>query len=62
MAETISILIDEQGNVQVEGHGFVGHDCTKLTSAIEEAIGDVTSKKLKPEFHRQKTMLRKVGA
>ena len=62
MAEEITILVDAQGNVQVEGHGFVGSDCQKLTKELEEAIGHVEQRKLKPEFHRTRVATRKVGA
>jgi hypothetical protein len=50
--EEIVIDIDPQGNVTVEGKGFAGADCVKLTAALEEALGDVEERRLKPEYHQ----------
>lgn len=60
--EEITITIDPQGNVQVEAHGIVGHDCKALTATIEGALGTAEKTRIKPEYHRQKLVTRKVGA
>lgn len=52
MPKEIIVEIDAAGNVTIEGKGFINNDCAKLTEAIENALGDVTSRTCKPEFHR----------
>lgn len=59
--EEIIVEIDETGNVIVEGKGFIGADCQKLTKELEAALGDVQSVKLKPEYRQQRTGTHKVG-
>lgn len=59
--ERIVIDIDEKGNVRIEGEGFAGTDCTKLTKAIEEALGEVTERKLKPEYRQTRVAPRTVA-
>ena len=60
--EEILIDIDAQGNVRFEGKGFVGPECEKLTKELEEAVGVVTKRALKPEYQRARVVTRKVGA
>lgn len=60
--EEIIIDIAENGDVRIEGKNFTGPECEKVTAAIEEALGTVTSKRHKPEFHRQPEVKRKAGA
>lgn len=62
MASEIVIEIDAQGNVQVEGVGFVGPECGALTKDLETALGEVTKKQLKPAFHQTQAVRRKQGA
>lgn len=62
MAQEVVIEIDEKGNVVVEGKGFAGAECTAVTKALEEAIGTVESRKLKPEYRQARPMVRKAGA
>lgn len=49
-SEQIEIEIDAKGNTRVEGQGFVGPECEKMTVAIEQALGDVQRKTYKPEY------------
>lgn len=60
--EEIIIDIDETGNVKVEGKGFRDGDCLKLTKDIEDALGTIEKRSLKPEARVAKTVLRKKGA
>jgi hypothetical protein len=60
--EEIIIDIDPEGNVRIEGKGIKGPDCLKLTAAIEEAIGTVTSRQKTAEFFQTPPIKRKVGA
>jgi len=51
MAEKyIDIIIDEDGNAEIDVVGVVGPDCLKLTKLIEDSLGVVTDRKLKPEY------------
>lgn len=52
MPREIIIDIDQNGNATIEGKGFSGGECTKLTAAIEEALGDVTKRDFKPEYRQ----------
>ncbi len=56
----VVVEIDENGNATVEGEGFVGTECTKLTAAIEEALGKVQRRALKPEYRQARTQGRTV--
>jgi hypothetical protein len=51
MAERISVIIDDQGNAEVEAHGLRGRGCSTLTRAIEQSIGETVNDRKKPEFH-----------
>lgn len=62
MAQEIVIDIDANGDVRIEGKGIEGADCTKLTAAIEAALGDTTQQVKKPEYHRAAVLRRKAGA
>ena len=62
MNEEIVIDIDTDGNVTVEGKGFVGTECTALTKEIEAALGTVERRNLKPEYRQTKVVLKKAGA
>lgn len=50
--KTISITVDVEGHVQIEGHGFHGPDCQKVMRELQVALGDgeVTHLRRKPEF------------
>lgn len=61
-AAEIIIEIDAVGNVQVEGKGFVGAECKTLTKDLEEALGDVTETKFKPEYRQTRAVGRKTTA
>lgn len=61
MAQEIVIDIDRSGNVTVEGKGFQGTECTALTKAIEDELGEVTDRKLKPEYRQAAPHLRTQG-
>jgi hypothetical protein len=59
--QSIDIDVDEKGNVKIEAAGFEGSDCKALTEGIEKALGEVTSVKKKPEFHRTRAATRTTG-
>ena len=49
----IIIDIDPKGEVDIEAIGFKGGTCEKALAPIEEAIGEVKSRKRKPEFYQK---------
>ena len=61
MAQEITIDIDVNGDVKVEGRGIVGADCVTLTKDLELALGNVKKKTLKPDYRRRPEVLRKQG-
>ena len=50
---TIEVTVDPGGNIQIEGVGFQGSDCEKATKFLEEALGTVTTRTKKPEYHQR---------
>lgn len=60
--EEIIVDIELNGDVRFEGKGFVGSECEKLTKELEEAVGVVTKRTLKPEYRRARIATRKAGA
>jgi hypothetical protein len=50
MAGTIEFIIDAEGDVQLHVQGVKGESCTKLTSDIERALGNVKERKLTEEY------------
>jgi hypothetical protein len=49
----IEIIINPDGSVSVEALGFTGPDCEKATAFIEEALGEVQTRRRKPEYCRR---------
>lgn len=52
MAKKITILIDEDGNCQIEGHDFHGPECENVIREIEQALGIRTQVRYKPEYRQ----------
>ncbi len=48
----ITLLVNEDGSVQLEVEGVKGKGCTELTADVEKALGTVTSVKKKAEYHQ----------
>jgi hypothetical protein len=53
MKPTIEIVVSSAGEFTIEGVGFKGAGCEKATKFLEEALGVVSTKVKKPEFHQQ---------
>ena len=53
MKPTIEIVVSPTGEFTIEGVGFKGAGCEKATKFLEEALGVVSTKVKKPEFHQQ---------
>lgn len=47
--KTITVTIDPKGELLINAEGFTGDACLKETKSIEEALGKVGSRILKPE-------------
>lgn len=53
--KSIEVTISPTGEVAVEAVGFKGGACEAATKAIEEALGTVSDRKIKPEHHQTAT-------
>ena len=51
MNRTIEIIIGTTGEIQIDAIGFKGPDCEKATRFLEEALGVVSHRAKKPEYH-----------
>ena len=60
--EEIIIDIEKDGSMKVDVRGVTGPDCEGLTKALEEAVGEVTSRQRKREYHERPLLKRKAGA
>ena len=49
----IIVLIDPDGNTEIEVEGMAGRGCKEATKALEEALGVVTKTTNKTNFYRQ---------
>ncbi len=49
----IQIDIGPDGSVAIDAAGFSGPDCEQATRFLEEALGEVRERKLKPEHRRR---------
>lgn len=51
--KVVEILISPLGQLTINAVGFSGTDCEKATAFLEQALGQLTSKQRKPEWHQQ---------
>ena len=51
----VVVEIDNEGNCSVDGQGFVGTECSHFLNEIEEALGQRTSARKKPEYFQRRT-------
>lgn len=60
----IEVTIKPGGALTIEGKGFQGDECLKETESLEEALGKVGSRRMKPEANQKATVVdkTKVGA
>lgn len=61
--KAIEIIINTSGQLTINAAGFTGSDCEKATAFLEQALGKLTAKQRKPEWHQrnQRTNQQKVG-
>jgi hypothetical protein len=50
--KTIEVTIDRNGNTKVEAKGYEGGECVKATKSVEEALGKMKKRTLKPEHSK----------
>ena len=55
MKPTIEVVVSPQGDIVIEAVGFKGADCEAATKFLEEALGVLTAKTRKPEYHQTST-------
>ena len=53
MKSAIEITIAPTGEIKIEAIGFKGTDCEKATKYLEQALGTVSGKVKKPEYHQR---------
>ncbi len=54
----INVIIDQEGNVEVEVNGAEGKSCLDATTQLEELLGEVEERKFKPEFRQVETKVK----
>jgi len=54
MQNIMKIVIDQNGNTEIEVINTNGSGCKKITENLEKALGDVKQDKTKPEFYQNK--------
>jgi len=54
----IEIVIDEEGNSNIEAFGYKDGSCKKATREFEEALGKVTNRKIKDQECDVKTRVK----
>ena len=52
MKKTIEITFSADGKFTVQARGFKGSSCHQATKALEEALGDVQSRRNTAEFYQ----------
>lgn len=53
MKRTIEIVVSPIGDIRIDAVGFKGSDCEQATKFLEEALGVVSTKTKKPEYHQR---------
>ena len=50
---TIEVSVAADGSISIEAVAFQGSDCEQATRFLEEALGVVSDKARKPEYHQR---------
>lgn len=63
MKPTIEVVVSPAGDIVIEAVGFKGADCEAATRFLEEALGVLTARNRKPEYHQatQKFLHQRLG-
>ena len=56
MKKRIDIDIGPEGGVSIDAVGFQGPDCEEATAFLEEALGEASEIRKKPEYRRRRTV------
>lgn len=51
MKRTIEVIISPAGELKIDAVGFIGPDCEKATSFLEKALGTISKRDRKPDYH-----------
>tara|TARA_Y100001951_G_C11231617_1_gene234964 strand:- start:245 stop:430 length:186 start_codon:yes stop_codon:yes gene_type:complete len=51
--KTIDVIIDTDGNIEVQTSGFAGAECKKATAELERQLGKVTHDEVTSEYHKR---------
>jgi hypothetical protein len=54
MQKKIVVNISNDGQIQIETHGYVGEECLEESKFIEEFLGKEISTQLTPAFYQSK--------
>jgi hypothetical protein len=55
MKPTIEVIVSPTGEIQIDALGFKGADCERATRYLEEALGVISNRVNKPEYHARNT-------
>jgi Protein of unknown function (DUF2997) len=55
MKKAIQIIFSSSGEIQIDAVGFKGADCERATRFLEDALGVVSNRVKKPEYHARST-------
>lgn len=59
MTKKITVIIDTDGAVHVEAHGYTGGACKTATAPLtKKLVGNPTKEQVKPEFYTGETGVR----
>lgn len=50
--QSIELVVNTDGSLEIEAIGFAGTDCEKATAFLEKALGLVASRNRKGEYYR----------
>lgn len=53
--QSVEVIVQPDGKLQIEAVGFTGADCEKATRFLEAALGGTKERRRKPEYHRANT-------
>lgn len=56
----IEVVVAKDGKTTIEGKGFTGGECLKATKSLEEALGKVGNRSMKPESMNKSTVVETV--
>jgi hypothetical protein len=52
--QTVTYTINKDGKVAINIENVAGSGCESITKNVENRLGDVVSKDMKPEFYQEK--------